>query len=115
MGDFDCEYQQEVLVMRLPVRIDVSNTKGMMSALREQIDNGQRRILLDFCQTESIDSTALGALIQVLKRVRSSEGELVLSRVGDGVKRVLAITRVDRVFSVCDTVEEGLVTLKGAA
>lgn len=115
MGDFACDTVSGVLVMHLPARIDVSNAKLMMAALREQIDQGQTLILLDCQLTESIDSTALGALIQVLKRLRSGEGDLALTRVGVGVKRVLAITRVDQVLVVSDTVEDGLVALKGAA
>ena len=65
-----------------------------------------RSFVLDFKNTQAIDSTALGAIVQVFKTLRSRDGSLHFCEVGTGVKRVFAITRVDRVFPIHDTLDQ---------
>lgn len=92
----------------LPARVDVTNARAFVDAIQAEIDAGHVHVVLDFAETEAIDSTALGALIQTYKVIHQQAGEIRLTRVGDGVRRVLAITRIDRVFSIFDTLEEAV-------
>lgn len=95
-------------VVRLPPRLDVSTVKPLVEGVRAAIEEGRYRFVFDFAGTETIDSTALGAIIQLYKTVKTHDGDLRLACVGDGVRRVLAITRVDRVFSITATVDEAV-------
>ncbi len=96
-----------VSVVRMPHRVDVGNTKTFVDTLRAEIGERRTNIVLDLSKTETIDSTALGAIVQVYQSLRVTEGTLVLAGVSDGVQRVFAITRLDRVFKMVDSVEEG--------
>jgi anti-sigma B factor antagonist len=104
MGDFVVDYRDGLVAVRLPHRVDVTNTKSFVEALQKQLDEDHLRIVLNFESTEAIDSTALGAIVQVFKTLRSREGTLSLCSVGSGVRRVLAITRVDRVFPIYENI-----------
>jgi anti-sigma B factor antagonist len=115
MADFQLSIDSGVAIIEMPSRIDISNAKAMLDTLRGELDQGKKRLVLDFQITESIDSTALGALIQVLKSARAKDGELGLASVGDGVRRVLAITRVDRVFALYATRDAAVSALGGSA
>jgi anti-sigma B factor antagonist len=97
----------------LPQRLDASNARGLLDVLRTELSEGHLQICVDCGKTESIDSTALGVLIQGLKRARAQGGELVLANVGDAVRMVLAITRVDRVCKVFETSEAASLALRG--
>lgn len=90
-------------VISLPRRVDFTNTQTLVDAVRAERDP---IIVLDLSKTEAIDSTALGAVVQMLKQLRSEQRELRLASPTDAVRRVLAITRLDRVFDVYDTAEE---------
>lgn len=92
-------------VFALPERVDAYNTRDLVGPIREAIDQGVRCIVLDLARTQSMDSTALGALVQMLKALRAEGGELRLAAVGDAVSRVLSITRLDQVFSIYRTLE----------
>lgn len=102
-----------VSYLNLPPRLDASNAKSLLDALRSELSEGRTQICIDCGKTESIDSTALGVLIQGLKRARSQGGDLVLANVGDAVRMVLAITRVDRVCQVFDSEHAATVALRG--
>lgn len=86
----------------MPRRVDVTNAQALVDAVR-----GEKALLivLDFSSTEAIDSTALGAIVQIFKVLRSEQRELRLASVSDPVRRVFAITRLDRVFDIFDSAE----------
>lgn len=92
-------------VFAAPERVDAYNTRDLVGPIREAIEAGARCVVLDLSKTQSMDSTALGALVQVLKLLRAEGGELRLAAVGDAVSRVLSITRLDQVFGVYRTLE----------
>lgn len=106
MGNVSLATHGDFIVVHLPSRLDVANAKPLVEAVRSSIEQGNYFYVFDFGGTETIDSTALGAIIQLYKSVKSHDGDLRLCRVGDGVKRVLAITRIDRVFSLFDNIDE---------
>lgn len=105
-GAFASARKGNALVVGLPVRVDVSVAREMLEILERSIANTDYNLVLDLSQTQAIDSTALGAIVHVLKRCRAEAGDLVLAGVGDGVRRVLAITRLDRVMALYETSEE---------
>jgi anti-anti-sigma factor len=106
MGNVALVSHGDFIIVSLPPRLDVSNAKPLVEAVRSSIEQRNYFYVFDFSGTETIDSTALGAIIQLYKSVKSHDGDLRLFRVGDGVKRVLAITRIDRVFSLFDSLDE---------
>jgi anti-sigma B factor antagonist len=92
----------DAAIVCMPRRVDVTNAQDFVDAVRQEL---APLLVLDFSSTEAIDSTALGAIVQVFKALRSEERELRLASVSDAVRRVFAITRLDRVFDIFDTAE----------
>lgn len=108
MGDFSVDYQDGLVAVRLPHRVDVTNTHTFVDTLQGELDADHLRIILNFEDTQAIDSTALGAIVQVYKTLRTRDGTLSLCSVGSGVRRVLAITRVDRIFKIYDNLSSAI-------
>ena len=52
-----------------------------------------------------VDSVGLGVLVGGLKRYRCAEGDLVLRRPPEQVRRVLEVTGIDRIFGLEDGME----------
>jgi anti-sigma B factor antagonist len=68
------------------------------ASIRELIDAGHHRIVLDLGEVAFIDSQGLGALISALKTLRGEGGDLKLVNVPEPVDAVLRITKLARVF-----------------
>jgi anti-sigma B factor antagonist len=86
--------------------LDVSTTPKMKAALAELTEGGCERILVDMSGVPFMDSTALGALVGALKRLRERGGELELAALQPGVRRVFDITRLESVFRIHESVEQ---------
>lgn len=96
------------LVIRLEGDIDASNAADLRSQLQEAIGRHQGRFVLDLSSVGFIDSSGLGALVGFYKQVRVGEGDVRLAGLQEAVQKIFALTRLDRVFGMHDTVEDAL-------
>jgi anti-sigma B factor antagonist len=95
--------------------VDLYTAPALKRALRDAVDQGGRRILVDLSQATFIDSTTLGVLIGALKRIRPLGGELVIVCRNPNIRKIFAITLLDRIFEVFPTVEAAMPRIAGGA
>ena len=89
-------------VAHLDGELDVSTSEQLRSELLALIEDGCRSLVIDMSQLALIDSTGLGVLVGVLKRVLQHDGELILKAPGRSARKVFDITGLDRVFTIVD-------------
>ena len=65
-----------VTVVKVEGQMVVGNRQELKDLVFAALDKGDRRILIDFSQTGYIDSSGLGALVSISKRVREAGGTL---------------------------------------
>jgi anti-sigma B factor antagonist len=93
-------------VVSLEGEVDLYTAPELKQELHRLVGEGAKRIVIDMTQTTFIDSTTLGVLLSVVKRVRPEGGAVVLVCPDRNVKRIFEITLLDRVFTIVDTREE---------
>jgi anti-sigma B factor antagonist len=91
-------------VLEVHGEVDAYSAPQLREALRE-MDGQGARILVDLNGVDFMDSSGLGVLIGALKRARERDGELALVCTGQTLLRLLAITGLDRVFTILDAAE----------
>jgi anti-sigma B factor antagonist len=91
-------------VVRVSGEIDMDTTPMLEDLLCEVVDAGARHVVLDFAGVSFIDSSGLGLLVSLLKRLRDIGGRLCLAQVQQRVRNVLVLSAVDTVLAVYDTV-----------
>jgi anti-sigma B factor antagonist len=69
---------------------------------------GIRHAVMDLGGVAFMDSTGLGALLGLLKRVAERGGDLRLARPQANVMLVLNITRANKIFGIHDTLDAAL-------
>ena len=75
---------------------------------RPRVDEGERQFLIDFSPTGYIDSSGLGALVSISKRVREAGGELRLAGLNEDLRSLFELTKLDTLFAIYPGVEEAL-------
>jgi anti-sigma B factor antagonist len=98
----------QTAVLRIGGEVDLYNTPQLKEEILALIESGVRRLVVDLAETQYLDSTALGALIGGLKRLRERDGELRLAGPRPRIRKLLEITRLLKVFEVCDSVPQAL-------
>lgn len=68
--------------------------------IRELVDQGHRKIIVNLYDVDYIDSSGIGELVSAYTTVRGAEGELKLLHLTKRVHDLLQITRLYTVFDV---------------
>ena len=95
--------------------VDLYTAPELKQELHRLVGEGATRIVVDMTETTFIDSTTLGVLLSIVKRVRPEGGSVVLVCPDRNVKRIFEITLLDRVFAIVDSRDEALAELRSTA
>lgn len=85
--------------------VDISTAPQLRQQLVDAVNGGCFRLVLDLSDVDLLDSTGLGVLVGVLKRVRAVGGSLQVVATGEAVTIPLRITGLHKVFKVCSSVD----------
>ena len=113
---FDISQVEQTLILS-PVanlsELELSSFDDAIRTVMQQLESlGFRNVLLDFTGTDYYGSTALGFFIKLWKRVRSIDGSMVFCNVSSHEREVLELTRLDTLWTICDTRDDALAFLR---
>lgn len=98
----------QVTVIRVEGQLVVGNRQELKAMVQESLEGGARKFLVDCSQTGYIDSSGLGALVTIAKKVRESGGELRLAGLNEDLRSLFELTKLDTLFQISPTVADGL-------
>jgi anti-sigma B factor antagonist len=92
-----------VVILDLNGRITIGEASvTTRDAVREEINKGRKRILLNLAEITYIDSAGLGELTSAYTTVKNNEGDLKLLNLTKKVQDLMQITKLCTVFDVYD-------------
>ena len=106
---FAIETAGEVLVVAVVGQLIVGNRQEFKQMVLDEVERGAKRILVDFTDTGYVDSSGLGALVSLSKRLRETGGSLRLAALNEDLRTLFELTRLDTLFKLYDTRAEALV------
>ncbi|MEL6267099.1 MAG: STAS domain-containing protein [Pseudomonadota bacterium] len=83
-------------------KLDSAAAPRFKAAFREKVGSAAEDVLLDLGRVSFVDSAGIGVLVGCLKLLEPPR-QLVLVNVSPTVRRVLSLTRMDRVFRIEDS------------
>lgn len=98
----------KVAVVTLPAEIDVTNADSVRDELLSVVNEGAVTLIADMSTTAFCDSAGVDALVRAFRRATESGGAMKLVAATPAVRRVLAITGVDRLVAVYPSVAASL-------
>lgn len=95
-----------IRIVRLDGRVDAFNSPALREHLGLLLENGAAHFVIDLREVTFLDSAALAVLVNTLKRARLAGGDvkLVWPKSAEA-RRIILLTKFDRVFDITDTVE----------
>ena len=70
--------------------------------------SGTKNLLLDMSAVKYVDSSGLSSLLVAHRMSKNEQGCLVLVGVSDHVMKLITISKLDQVFTLLPTVQEGV-------
>ena len=97
-----------VTVVKVDGQLIVGNRQELKQLIHEGLEAGERKFVIDCTHTGYIDSSGLGALVTISKKVRESGGDMRLAGLNDDLRSLFELTKLDTLFSITRTPEEAL-------
>jgi anti-sigma B factor antagonist len=107
------KHESGVYVIRVEGQLIVGNRQELKTAVQEALEHGEQRFVIDFSRTGYIDSSGLGALVSISKRVREQGGELRLSGLNEDLRSLFELTKLDTLFAISDTADQAAGSFAG--
>ncbi|WP_353952625.1 STAS domain-containing protein [Knoellia sp. S7-12] len=97
--------RDDVTIVTVSGEVDVYTAPQLRSALEERIAAGHTALVVDLQDVGFLDSTGLGVLVGRVKAVRKVDGWLRVVCTNERILRLFAITGLDQVLAIHDSVE----------
>jgi anti-anti-sigma factor len=107
------DYRIRIVVVAPQGRFDAFNAPAMRERLDSLVAEGTLNFVINLAQTPFIDSAGMAVLVSLLKRARHAGGDVKLIwPEQEAARRILSLTRFDRVFDMASTVEAAVASFK---
>ena len=95
------------VIVALEGDVDLQSSPDARKVLLECVGR-KKPVLVDLSGVGYIDSSGVASLVESLQTARKAGSNLILVAVSEGALRVLQLARLDKVFTICDSIEDGL-------
>lgn len=85
-------------VLHLIGNLDADSVTRFKKQTYQLAEEGCQQFVIDFSDCPFVDSMGLGALISLLRKVRTQQGDVKITRLGKDVATIFEITRLNRLF-----------------
>ena len=108
---FSVEQAGTVTIVTVDGELTVGNRGGLKETVLGRLGGGDDTFLIDFSKTGYIDSSGLGVLVSLSKRIRESGGRLRLAGLNQDLRTLFELTKLDALFQISESRSAGLAEL----
>lgn len=98
----------DATIVELAGDVDLRHSPALHAALVEVANERPKRLVLNLTEVPYMDSSGVGTLVEVFRRITRYDGKMVLCGLSSRVRSVFEITKLDRFFTICDTPEQAV-------
>lgn len=107
-GLFEIECQDDIVIVTPNQDLGEFGYEQLVVESREALElldesTDKRNIVIDFHKTDYFGSTALGVFLRIWTRVRQRDGHMAFCGLSEHERAILAVTRLDTLWSLCDS------------
>jgi len=96
----EIERRDGVSICRITGELDAGNSRELLDAFDREFNDGVTKAIFSLAALDYVDSSGLGTLVKALKLARAKGGDVKLAGLKPEVKKVLELTRLDRIFDI---------------
>lgn len=105
---FKTRKDKGVLIVTVDGQLVVGNRQEFKDAILSALEGGDRKFLVDFTDTGYIDSSGLGVLVSLSKKIRDEGGDLRLAGLNEDLRTLFELTKLDTLFAISDSPADAL-------
>jgi len=103
--EIEKKQEQEVAVASVKGRIDAVSSPEFEKEMAELIAEGNNILILDLVGLDYISSAGLRSIITITKKIKETDGKLLISGLKGMVKEIFEISGFDAIIPIFESVE----------
>ncbi|MFW6039640.1 MAG: STAS domain-containing protein [Gemmatimonadota bacterium] len=100
---FEISDAEGVTLVRVDGELTVGNRERFKQVVLQRVSKGDRKFVMDFADSSYIDSTGLGSLVSLSRKIREAGGRLRLAGLNEDLRTLFELTKLDTVFDIADS------------
>ena len=98
--DIQVESSGDRRIIRIKGKVTFEYCPILQSRLDSIVDEGARHVVIDFKDVPFIDSSGVGEVLRLFKRVKDSSGEVVLANPNRKLRDLFSMYRFDQFMEI---------------
>lgn len=86
--------------------LDIFSSPNFKEKVVNAFESRNSDIIIDLEKLEYVDSTGLGALISILRRLKESNNKIYIDNIKPNIKKLFLITELDKLFLIRSEINE---------
>ena len=95
-------------ILKITGDVDLYSSPQVRKQVLSLISKKNKNLLVDLAEVTYMDSSGVATLVEALQLTKKSGGKLKLFSLGTTVKDVFELSRLDKVFDICDNEQQAL-------
>lgn len=105
---FTATSSEGVTVIKIEGNLDTQTSPAAQEELERIVEDGARKLLIDFADLAYISSAGLRVLLATAKKLTTEQGEMRMCNMNDVVKEVFEVSGFSTIFKVFPTDTEAM-------
>ena len=97
-----------IYIVGVDGQLVVGNRHELKQKITDALDAGSRKFMVDFTSTGYIDSSGLGVLVTLARKIGEMGGQIRLACLNEDLKTLFELTKLDTLFEIHDSVESAV-------
>lgn len=105
MLEFEKTEQNDIVHIVLKGNLDALTAQELRPTIDDLVSKRKTKIILNLASLEIIDSSGVGAIVTLFKRIRLLGGDVKIAYIVNQPKEIFRILRLDKAFDILESVE----------
>lgn len=102
----------KIVVIKLPEKVSGEIADQLKVYIREIVEKGHYKLVMNLAETTSMDSSGLGALVSKIAVTRANGGDVRIAHSQEYISNLLELTHLDQVIKTFPTVIDAVRSFK---
>ena len=106
MAEYTINEENGRLILHLKGELVLNAVTELKDEIKSHLKNENLKVIADLSDVEFVDSSGLGMLISWFKCVNEENGRIVFANVQPYVRKIIKISKLDKIFTLAETLDE---------
>ena len=108
MIEYSEQLHEDTVVLAVKGRLDAVSAPELRPTIDKLVKEKRKLVVFDLHELQMIDSSGVGAIVSLFKRLRMQGGDVKIAHLTGQPKEIFRLLRLDRAFDLYDTLDAAL-------